>query len=207
MNEDQRSNIKAAVETLSETLFTAWSFFHVLSGLHEGAKAHPAAVRRFGWYFEQTWRATFDGLFSKLGTFMDTTKSTQSLPNLANMIRRYGDASLSGLLPEVETALSSKAGPLAKLRAWRHEVVAHRTPSVKNDAFYQSNRLKLPEIEEALLQLEGLLNHLSWNLLGLHNDTRTGSAALADEAAALLELIASAMPDERPHEPGATTAT
>ena len=129
MNPDQRANIDAAAKALSETLFSAWTYFHLLSGLHQGAKKHPTALRRFGWFFEQTWRATFDAFFAKVGTLVDATKSTQSLPNLVTMIRRYGDTTLKGLLPPVDTALAARAGPLAKLKAWRHEVVAHRTPA------------------------------------------------------------------------------
>jgi hypothetical protein len=190
MNPDQRANIDAAARALSETLFSAWTYFHLLRGLHEGAKQHPTALRRFGWFFEQTWRATFDAFFAKVGTLVDATKSTQSLPNLVTLIRRYGDAPLKGLLPTVEAALSAKAGPLAKLKAWRHEIVANRTPSVNDDAFYAANKMKLPEVEAALLELEELFNHLSWNVLGIHNDTRTGSEALVEEGANLFRLIA-----------------
>ena len=62
-----------------------------------------------------------------------------------------------------------------------------------NDAFYTANTMKLPEVEVALLELEELFNHLSWNVLGIHNDTRSGSEPLVEEGANLFSLIARAV--------------
>jgi hypothetical protein len=88
------------VESLSKSLSRAWSYFHLLKGLHEGSKENVIALKRFSWLFEEIWRGLFDALFAKVGTLVDATKSTYSLPNLVKLVKRYGDADLKTFLPE-----------------------------------------------------------------------------------------------------------
>ncbi|MGQ0525531.1 MAG: AbiU2 domain-containing protein [Betaproteobacteria bacterium] len=139
--------------------------------------------------FDQTWRAVFDGFFARAGTLLDATKSTYSLPNLVTLIRRYGDAELRQLLPEVEACLSEKDGAIAKIRNWRHETVAHRTTAQRDPDFHATNKMTLADLEGALKQLEEALNHLSWHVLSIHNDTRSGSDGLVDEGKRLFAVI------------------
>jgi hypothetical protein len=47
MNPDQRKNLEAMVEALGKSMAQAWSYFYVLKGIHEGAKASPEVVQRF----------------------------------------------------------------------------------------------------------------------------------------------------------------
>jgi hypothetical protein len=190
MNSDQKANIDAAVRALGEALFSAWSYFHLLRGIHLGSRQHPEVVERFGWLFDQTWRVAFDGFFAKAGTLLDSTKSTYSLPNLVTLIRRYGNSDLKQLLPEVEACLAENDSPLAKIRNWRHKAVAHRTTDGRNSTFYVDNKMALDDLENALVQLEELLNHLSWNVLAIHNNTRSGSEGLIEEGKALFACIA-----------------
>lgn len=190
MNSDQNANIDAAVKALSESLCSAWSYFHLLRGIHEGGRENPEVLKRFGPLFDQAWQAIFEGFFAKAGTLLDSTKSTYSLPYLITLVRRYGDADLKQLLPEVEACLSDNDSPLAKIKSWRHEAVAHRPLGGRGETFYTNNKMGLDDLESALIQLEEALNHLSWNVLGIHNDTRTGSMRLVKEGRSLFTSLA-----------------
>jgi len=189
MNSDQKANIDASVRALCESLFSAWSYFHLLRGLNEGGRSNLEVVEQFSWLLDQTWRAVFDGFFANVGTLLDAKKSTYSLPNLVTLIRRYGDAGLKQLLPEVEACLSEKDGAIAKIRNWRHQAVAHRTTGPQDQDFYAANKMTLADLEDASKQLEEALNHLSWHVLSIHNDTRSGSEGLVDEGRRLFASI------------------
>ncbi len=191
MNADQQASIDTMVRAISETLFSAWSYFHLLEGFHAGSKSHPVVVQKFDRLFDQVWRAVFDGLFAKAGTLIDRTKTTYSLPNLVTMIRRYGGAELKLAAKAVAARLSAQDGPLAKIESWRHQVVAHRTPSGRADSFFKNNKMKLGEVAEGLREMEELLNTLSLEVLRIHNDTETGSLDLVQQGADLFACIGS----------------
>lgn len=190
MNADQRANIDAMVRTLAESLFSAWSYLHLLQGFHQGSKAHPVVVQEFDRLFDQVWRAIFDGLFAKVGTLIDRTKGTYSLPSLLTIVRRHGALELKMAAKEIETRLNTRDGPLAKIKSWRHQVVAHRTPNGREAVFYASNKMNLDEIAAGLSQLEELVNKISFEALRVHNDTETGSEDLVQQGVALFACIA-----------------
>jgi AbiU2 len=196
MNSDQIANIDATVTALSETLTSAWGYFHLLRGIHEGGRENPEAIRRYSLLFDQTWQAIFEGLFAKTGTLLDKKSGTYSLPNLVTMIRRYGDANLKQLLPEVEACLSIKDGLLEKIKNWRHQAVAHHPLFGRDEAFYTDTKMNLDEIESALMHLEDALNRLSFNALGIINDTRTGSTCLVEEGQSMFTSIAVGIANE-----------
>lgn len=189
MNPNHQTKIEPMVTALAESLFSAWSHFHLLRGLHEGGRQHPVVLERFDQLFDQIWQAAFDGFFAKAGTLLDRTKSTYSLPNLITLVRRYGDSDLEQLLPEIQACLAEQDSPLAKIERWRHKVVAHHTRSGRNSVFYIDNKMNLDDLEGALAQLEALLNHVSVAVLGVHNDTR-GSEDLVEEGIALFACLA-----------------
>jgi HEPN superfamily AbiU2-like protein len=202
VNADQKANIDAAVRELCESLFSAWSYFHLLRGLNEGARSNPEVIERFSWIFEQMWRAIFDGFFARVGTLLDATRSTYSLPNLVTLIRRYGDADLKQLLPEAEACLAEKDSAISKIRQWRHEAVAHRSTARDQD-FYVTNKMSLPDLEAALKQLEDAVNHLSWHVLSIHNDTRGGSEGLIEEGKRLFASLSKGLNSQRTEDPNA----
>lgn len=193
MNSDQRANLEAMVEALGKSMAQAWSYFYVLKGMNEGAKASPAAIERFPWLLDQVWRGMFDAFFAKAGTLIDTTPSTHSLPNLIKLVRRYGDAELKGLLPEAEACLVEKNGALARIRNWRHSHVAHGTVRGKEESFYIDNKMDVMEIEGALKQLDEAINHLSWNVLSIHNDTNSAFEPLVAEGRELFMAVANGL--------------
>lgn len=193
MNPDQRTNLEGMVEALGKSMGQAWSYFYVLQGMHEGAKATPAAVQHFPWLLEQVWRGMFDAFFAKVGTLIDATASTYSLPNLITLVHRYGDAELKKLIPEAEGCLSEKDGPLVKIKNWRHSHVAHRTARGNRDSFYVENKMNLTELEGALKQLDEAINHLSWNVLAIHNDTNSAFAPLVEEGKHLFLAVANGL--------------
>lgn len=189
MNPDHQKEIEAMITALAESLFSAWSHFHLLRGLHEGGRQHPVVMERFEQLFDQIWQAAFDGFFAKAATLFDRNKRNYSLPNLITMVRKYGDSDQKQLLPEIEACLNKQNSPLAKIKKWRHEVVAHHTRSGRDSAFYINNKMNLDDLEGALAQLEALLNHVSGAVLGVHNDTR-GSEDLVEEGIALFACLA-----------------
>lgn len=193
MNPDQRKNLEAMVEALGKSMAQAWSYFYVLKGVHEGSKASPSVTQRFPWLLEQIWRGMFDAFFAKVGTLVDVTSSTYSLPSLITLVRRYGDSELRSLIPEAEACMSDKAGPLAKIKNWRHAQVAHRTSRGDADSFHVENKMNLVEIEGALKRLDEAINHLSWHVLAIHNDTNSAFAGLVDEGKALFTTMASGL--------------
>lgn len=203
MNPDQKANIDAMVVALSKSLFSAWSYLHLLRGLHEGGRDNPAVLARYGWLFDQAWRAVFDGFFAKVGTVLDSTKSTYSLPSLVTLVRRYGDTELKQLLPEVEAYLSEKNGPLAKIKNWRKKAVAHRSSEGLEESFYAKNKMNLADLESALVQLEETLNHLSLNVLSIHNDIRSGSEGLVEEGRSMFASLALGIACAPEHPSGA----
>jgi len=171
----------------------AWSYFYVLKGLHEGAKASPAVIQRFPWLLEQVWRGMFDAFFAKVGTLVDATSRTYSLPNLITLVRRYGDVELKSLIPEAEFCMLDIGGPLAKIRNWRHAQVAHRTARGDEDSFREANKMGIGEIEGALKQLDKAINHLSWNVLSIHTDTNSAFEGLVEEGKGLFLTAAIAL--------------
>lgn len=190
MNIDQKHNVDEMVRALAEALFAGWSYLHLLRGFQQGGQNHPIVFDRFGRLFDQTWRAVFDALFAKAGTLIDRTKGTYSIPNLLKAIRRYGDSELKRILAEVETRLNDSNGPMVKLENWRHQVVAHRTKEGRDGDFYINNKMHLEDVESALIELEQLLNRLSVEVLGIHNDTRSGSLDLVGQGESLFASIA-----------------
>lgn len=190
MNADQHANIEAMVNAISETLFSAWSYFHILKGFHEGSKSHPVVVQKFDRLFDQVWRAVFDGLFAKTGTLIDNNSKTYSLPNLVTIALRYGDAELKSVAKSANGHLNSQDSPLVKLKSWRHEVVAHHTPNGRADRFRKDNKMHLDEVADGLRQLEQLLNTLSVAALRIHNDTETGSLDLVKQGVDLFACVA-----------------
>lgn len=193
MNVDQRKNLEAMVGALGKSMARAWTYFYVLKGFHEGAKTSPAVVSQFPWLLEQVWRGLFDAFFAKVGTLVDATSSTYSLPNLITLVRRYGDPELKGLIPEAQACIADKTGPLAKIKNWRHSQVAHRTARGDDDSFYLENKMSLADVEVALKQLDEAINHLSWNVLAIHNDTNSAFEGLVEEGKALFIAAASGL--------------
>ena len=170
-----------------------------MQGLHEGGLKNPEALRRFSWFFERTWTAIYESFFAKVGTLIDGTKGVHSIPNVVRMARRYLDSEKVALLPAIEQAISNTDGPFHKFKNWRHQVVAHRTDKGRAHEFYIDNKMHLPEVEQALIQLERLLNQISVLALSLHTDVRSGSSGLVAEGRILFECITST-PKANQHE-------
>lgn len=195
MNSDHLRNLEVAIRANVESLYSAWSYFHLLQGMHEGSKGNPAVVKRFDRFFDQTWRAIFDGFFAKVGTLIDNTKGAQSLPQIVTLCQRYGDHELKAVAKRVRAGLESPLGPIAKFESWRHKVVAHRTAEGYGASFRASNKMDLKEVSSGLSQLEELLNELSVAATRVHNDTETGSNDLVKEGRELFSVIAKQLAD------------
>lgn len=190
MNAEQRANIESLVSENAKALFCAWSYLHLLQGMHAGSKSKPVVVKKFDRFFDQIWRAVFDGLFARAGTLLDRTKGTHSLPGLLTLVRRYGDVKLKAMVKQVQARLDARNGPIAKFESWRHQVVAHRTAEGQDLDFYINNKMNLEDIANGLTELEQLLNTISLQLLRIHNDTETGSQDLVEQGTALFRCLA-----------------
>ena len=173
-----------------EALFSAWSYFHLLQGMHRGSKGHPVVVQKFDRFFDQVWRAVFDGLFSKAGTLIDRTRGAQSLPNLLTLARKYGDAELRTIVKQAQASLQARDGPVAKIKSWRHKVVAHRTSEGRKNTFYVNNKMNLAEVASGLSELGELLNAISLKVLRVDNDAETGSEDLVQQGIDVFSFVA-----------------
>jgi hypothetical protein len=89
MNDDQRRNLERLVEALAGALYGAWSYLHVLRGLHNGGKATPEGLQEHAHIIDPLWRGLFDALFAQIGTIVDRTSSTESMPTLFASFKRY----------------------------------------------------------------------------------------------------------------------
>jgi len=97
---------------------------------------------------------------------------------------------VKNVLPEIEVELSNQDAPLAKLKRWRHEVVAHKPTAHDAVGFHTQNRMTLTEIESALEQLDDYFNQISWNMLGLHSEHRSAFAGIVCQAELLFATTA-----------------
>lgn len=68
VNSNHLRNLDIAFRANVESHYSAWSYFHLLQGMHEGSKGNPSLVERFERFFDQAWRAIFDDLFAKVGS-------------------------------------------------------------------------------------------------------------------------------------------
>jgi hypothetical protein len=190
INSDHQADIEKSIDILCESLFSAWGYFHLLQGLHEGSKIHRSVIKKFDHLFDQIWRAGFDGLFSMTGTIIDRTKATYSLPGLITKIRKAADTDLLNEINLIENMLNAKEGPLTKIGLWRNKIVAHRTKEGKDPSFREQNSLKLPDIADALLQLSDALNKISFFTINRMNDTKSGTQELVTQGVALFTCLA-----------------
>jgi hypothetical protein len=188
--------VESTVNELASTLLSAWTYLNLLRGLHEGSRSNPKALESFSLLFDQIWRAIFDALFAKVGTVVDRTPRTHSLPNLVKLVRKTCGPEHRILLREVESFLAEKAGPISKIENWRHQAVAHRSQNLAPESFYSENKLELAELELALNQLEQTLNQISLSVLTLHVDAHTGPEAFTEQAWHMFKLLSEGISSE-----------
>lgn len=189
MNADQQRNIEESIKAIGEGIFRAWSYLHLLRGFQRGGLANPETLKAHALAVDVTYRALFDALFAIVGTVLDRTKSTYSIPSLIRMVRRYGvaDPDVRRDLAKINAELTEqKSERLHKLEKWRHEVVAHRTPEGRAVEFYANNRLHFDEVEAVLAQLEEMVNRISMPLLQAGYHWRPGNDRCIREAESLL---------------------
>jgi hypothetical protein len=189
MNADQKKNVEESIRVIGEALFSAWSYVHLLRGLQAGAISEESKLKQHALAVDVIYRATFDALFAAIGTIVDRTKGTHSIPNLVSMIRRYGMATGDArkTFSNIESSLTGKPGtPLHKIENWRHKTVAHRTRDGRADDFYTTNKLRIDEVAELLSALEHMVNQISVQLLAEGFDFKSGSSKCEIEAKQLL---------------------
>ena len=197
MNADKSKNLEEAFLAVGQLIAAAWSYFHVLRALDNGRRENPELVQAFGFFYERTWRATFDGFFAKVGTVLDSTKGTYSLPNLVTIIKRYGNADTIKCVSEIQDFLKDRESSVGKLQKWRHDTVAQRPTLREDEIFYSSNKMNLTEIEAVLTQIDEIFNRLSMRAVRVHNDTRTGTESIVAEGTKFFALAAASLPAKR----------
>ena len=190
------TQVESMVHELAKTLVSAWTYLNLLRGLHEGSRSNPKALESFSLLFDQIGWAIFDAFFAKVGTAIDRTPRTHSLPNLVKHVRKTCGSEHRPFLREVESFLAEKTGPIAKIENWRHQAVAHRPQNLAPDSFYFDNKLDLAELELAMNQLEQTLNLISLSVLTLHVDAHTGPEAFTTEAWHMFKLLSEGIASE-----------
>lgn len=185
MQPDHRANLDAEARVVGESLALAWAHFHLLRGLDNGRLKHPEVAARAHFLYDRMWRAAFDSFFAKVGVLLDSKRGNHSLLSFLTLARRYGDPEVARVLPAIEVHLSDESTVLAKLKRWRHEVVAHKPAGHDPNGFHDANRMTLTEIELALKQLDEYFNQISWNMLNLHSEHRSTFEGIVLEAESL----------------------
>lgn len=183
MDSNQQRNLEKIIDALCDNLACAWSYFHVLEGLHEEAKASTRQVNRFPHLMNCIWSALFDALFLKLNHFVDRTKNVYSFYRLFKLIKSYfpHDKILSKKISEDKNRLSKTVDPVInKIENWRKQVVAHLTRSSQDQSFYDQNKMRLREIKKFLeLSLE-VLDYYSLAVLNRATDTASDTLEYYD---------------------------
>lgn len=197
MNPDQRANLDAAVLSVGKSLVVTWSYFHVLRGLDNGRLQNPNVVLQHGLFYDRLWRVAFDAFFAKVGIVLDTKRNNYSLPNLLTLARRYGTPELRRPLLEIQNEIDDENSSLAKLKRWRHEIVAHK-PTIQVDSdFHAKNGMTLSEIEAALGMLDDYLNRISFNFLSIHSEHRSVFEAVVQQAESMFAACARGNSEQR----------
>jgi len=195
MNSDQVRNLRNSSDTVASALHGSLNYLRVLQGFHDEAQRSPAALEEHRDVLSQLWGATFDALFSVVGTVVDRTKGTHSLPNLIRACGRYcasspDDSQLRKFCARIEPRLDPKLEPLRKLEAWRMKAVAHRTAEGYLPAFYEDNQMHLDEIEVSLNYICEVFNEFALQALQTIHVFEEDPNHLRERAAALMSKLA-----------------
>ena len=190
MQADHKANLDAVARAVGESLVLAWAHFHLLRGLDNGRLKHPGVVTRFELLYDRLWRAAFDAFFAKVGTLLDNRRDSVSLLSFLVLARRCVDSEAKKALPAIEVELSNEGTPLAKLKRWRHEGVAHKSAAHDAVEFHTQNKLTLTQIEDALGRLDEYFNQISLNVLGFHGEHRSAFEGIVGQSESLFAAIA-----------------
>ena len=109
LTEEQKANLEAEGEALNSVLYSAWRYYYLLRGFHQGSNNHPKALERCPAALAEIWRGVFWALMATIGTLIDRSRNTHSLPTVLAMIRRYfgSDSDLVNLAAEISTKLKA----------------------------------------------------------------------------------------------------
>ena len=196
MQPDHRANLDAEAHAVGESLAIAWAHFHLLRGLDNGRLKHPLVVDQVDLLYDRLWRAAFDAFFAKVGTILDNKRGNHSLLSFLILARRYVSPEVKQVLPAIEVELANEDSAVAKLKRWRHEIVAHKPTAHDAIGFHAQNRMTLTEIEGALGQLDEYFNQISWNVLGLHSEHRSAFEGIVSQAESLFAAAAVGLASE-----------
>ena len=161
-----REAIERNISAIADLIVGARINLDLLKGLTTTAEAGAAAEEHSASCATEFYRAAFTSLYAELGAVIDTSDGVLSLPRLFPRLRAMwaGDPVLLTSVDSAENSLETSE-TLRKVKAWRNKVVAHRTPKVQDKEFYESNKVRLAEIEDAIDELEALLNSLTVNAI------------------------------------------
>jgi uncharacterized protein YdhG (YjbR/CyaY superfamily) len=127
------------VVALSKSLFSAWSYLHLLRGLHEGGRGNPVVLARYGWLFDQAWRAVFDGFFAKVGTVLALSAGVGRLKASSQidggnwradrMAPKTIDEYIAAFPPEVQAILRKIRATIKKAAPDAEERISYQMPT------------------------------------------------------------------------------
>jgi len=188
LNEDQRKNLEVRANAVGSSIHRSWMHFQVLQGLRMAAVRDSDALQRHALAFDAMYRAVFDALYVVLGQAIDSTRTSESIPTLVTLARRYGvDRPVVRRAEKiVESLLPRDGSPLHRLREWRHKHAAHRSMESSTLEFYEQNTLSLDEIEGAISTVENALSDISEMVLGYRYEHRPSTQQIAEDCFALL---------------------
>lgn len=187
MNEQQRSNLSSHADIVGGSIYEAWSYLRALRGMQIIAVKHPDHHERHATEFSVIYGALFDALYVKVGTIIDGSAGSLSLPGLRTKALRYVDEEqIRKTLQAALYPLDDAKGPVRRLRNWRMNHAAHRSHESFTPEFYKENSLRFDEIEDALRLLNDVLNSIVKPSLGTHYLLGEGNLDLANLVADLI---------------------
>jgi hypothetical protein len=168
MNAQQQKNVLHTADAIGEDLALAWNYVATLRALQRHARSSPNVIDRNNHFFSTITSAIWEALLLKLSHCSDKSRNALGFPKLFKQLRTYlpQNHALLKRIEKNEHALK-RMSTQSKVEKWRHEVIAHHTPTANTREFFEKNRCSLDEIEKLVSSLRGFLQTLSiplWNL-------------------------------------------
>lgn len=189
MDAKRRANIEGTINALYDSVSVAWNYALLLASFRDAYHARPRMNAVYGRVINQYWRALWDALFTRIGTFYDRRTGTYSLPGLLTQLRRTKNPELSALASRLEKSIDRSDEIAGKFIRWRNEIVGHSVASVVPERFDEETTVHLADAEALLRRVENTLNEVSKHVTGFTTDVRHWNDEFAVEAAAFLEAV------------------
>lgn len=170
LTEDQQRAIQKRADYIAMSLYSCWTYYHVLRGMQRAVAKSPEQAEKNASAIEAMYRATFEALYIASCKPLDMSGGVESLKSLVDMAREYGvDTDLLNHFDAVFAQLRAKSdAPLYRLLRLRNKSAAHQTAAGYEPEFYEENKVALDEVPDAISSIETALDEIAYPLIGAH---------------------------------------